>query len=223
MTSRLFIRRVFITACLVSGATSLYSFPTHTSASPSSNTILVVGDSLSAEYGLARRQGWVSLLQKTLDEKAPGTTLVNASISGDTTSGGLSRLPALLEKHQPAYVIIELGGNDALRGLPLSMTQSNLTRMTQMAQSTGAKVLLAGMQIPPNYGKDYSQAFQALYPTVASQQGAHLIPFFLEGVAQNMALFQQDGIHPNEQAQPILVQNVWKHLEPLMQSPQVSK
>jgi acyl-CoA thioesterase-1 len=195
----------------------LSSLPTTSIASASNKTVLVVGDSLSAEYGIARQQGWVALLQKTLEEKAPGTKVVNASISGDTTSGGLSRLPALLEKHQPAYVIIELGGNDALRGLPLSMTQSNLTRMTQMAQSIGAKVLLAGMQIPPNYGKEYSQAFQAIYPSVASQLGANLIPFFLEGVAQNMDLFQQDGIHPNEQAQPIMARTVWKYLEPLIQ------
>lgn len=191
-------------------------------ANPRKQSVLVVGDSLSAEYGIARQQGWVALLQKGLDERSSGFQLINASISGDTTSGGLSRLPALLEKHQPAIVIIELGGNDALRGLPLNMTKSNLTRMTQMAQSSGAKVLLAGMQIPPNYGKEYSQAFQALYPQVANELGAQLIPFFLEGIAQNIQLFQQDGIHPNEQAQPILASNVWKHLEPLILSPQAS-
>lgn len=191
-------------------------------ANPRKQSVLVVGDSLSAEYGIARQQGWVALLQKGLDERSSGFQLINASISGDTTSGGLSRLPALLEKHQPAIVIIELGGNDALRGLPLNMTKSNLTRMTQMAQSSGAKVLLAGMQIPPNYGKEYSQAFQAIYPQVANELGAQLIPFFLEGIAQNIQLFQQDGIHPNEQAQPILASNVWKHLEPLILSPQAS-
>ena len=191
-------------------------------ANPRKQSVLVVGDSLSAEYGIARQQGWVALLQKGLDERSSGFQLINASISGDTTSGGLSRLPALLEKHQPAIVIIELGGNDALRGLPLNMTKSNLTRMTQMAQSSGAKVLLAGMQIPPNYGKEYSQAFQAIYPQVANELGAQLIPFFLEGIAQNIQLFQQDGIHPNEQDQPILASNVWKHLEPLILSPQAS-
>ena len=194
-----------------------------TQASPSTKTILVLGDSLSAEYGIGRDKGWVARLQKTLDEKAPGHNLVNASISGDTTSGGLSRLPGTLEKHQPDYVIIELGGNDALRGLPLAMTQSNLKRMTEMAQAKGAKVLLAGMQIPPNYGRDYAQAFMSLYPSVAIEAGAGLIPFFLEGVAQRMDLFQQDGIHPNEQAQPIMADTVWKYLEPIIRSPQAGR
>ncbi len=183
----------------------------------------MLGDSLSAEYGIGRGLGWVTGLQKTLDEKAPGHKLVNASISGDTTSGGLSRLPAALEKHQPDYVIIELGGNDALRGLPLTMTQSNLKRMTEMAQAKGAKVLLAGMQIPPNYGREYAQAFKSLYPSVANETGAVLIPFFLEGVAQSMDLFQPDGIHPNEQAQPIMANTVWKYLEPMIKSPQASR
>ena len=190
---------------------------------PAEKIILVLGDSLSAEYGIGRGLGWVTGLQKTLDEKAPGHKLVNASISGDTTSGGLSRLPAALEKHQPDYVIIELGGNDALRGLPLTMTQSNLKRMTEMAQAKGAKVLLAGMQIPPNYGREYAQAFKSLYPSVANETGAVLIPFFLEGVAQSMDLFQPDGIHPNEQAQPIMANTVWKYLEPMIKSPQASR
>ena len=190
---------------------------------PAEKIILVLGDSLSAEYGIGKGLGWVTGLQKTLDEKAPGHKLVNASISGDTTSGGLSRLPAALEKHQPDYVIIELGGNDALRGLPLTMTQSNLKRMTEMAQAKGAKVLLAGMQIPPNYGREYAQAFKSLYPSVANETGAVLIPFFLEGVAQSMDLFQPDGIHPNEQAQPIMANTVWKYLEPMIKSPQASR
>ena len=182
-----------------------------------------MGDSLSAEYGIARDQGWVARLQKTLDAKAPGHKLVNASISGDTTSGGLSRLPAALEKHQPTYVIIELGGNDGLRGLPLAMTKSNLSRMTEMAQTKGAKVLLAGMQIPPNYGQEYAQAFQSLYPSIASETGAGLIPFFLEGVAQTMDLFQPDGIHPNEQAQPIMANTVWKYLAPMLNTSKASR
>ena len=182
-----------------------------------------MGDSLSAEYGIARDQGWVARLQKTLDAKAPGHKLVNASISGDTTSGGLSRLPAALEKHQPTYVIIELGGNDALRGLPLTMTQSNLTRMTEISQAKGAKVLLAGMQIPPNYGQEYAQTFRNLFPNVARQTNAGLIPFFLEGVAQRMELFQPDGIHPNEQAQPIIADTVWKYLEPMLNAPHAFK
>ncbi len=218
------LRRRFITAGLIACTTSLLcTIPALSLARSEEKTILVVGDSLSAEYGIARDQGWVARLQKTLDAKAPGHKLVNASISGDTTSGGLSRLPAALEKHQPTYVIIELGGNDALRGLPLSMTQSNLTRMTEMSQAKGAKVLLAGMQIPPNYGQEYAQMFRNLFPNVARQTNAGLIPFFLEGVAQSMDLFQPDGIHPNEQAQPIIADTVWTYLEPMLNTPRVPK
>jgi len=163
------------------------------------------------------------ICKKKLDQNAPDHKLINASISGDTTSGGLSRLAAVLEQHQPAYVIIELGGNDALRGLPLNMTQSNLMRMTQMAQNRGAKVLLAGMQIPPNYGQEYAQSFRSIFPNVATQTGAGLIPFFLEGIAQSMDMFQPDGIHPNEQAQPIMADTVWKYLQPMIAMPQASK
>jgi len=216
--------RRFITAGLIACATSLLcTLPTLSWAAPGEKIILVVGDSLSAEYGIARNQGWVARLQKTLDEKAPGHKLVNASISGDTTSGGLSRLPSTLQAHQPTYVIIELGGNDALRGLALSMTQSNLMRMIEMSQAKGAKVLLAGMQIPPNYGQEYAQTFRNLFPSVASQTHAVLIPFFLEGVAQSMELFQPDGIHPNEQAQPIIANTVWKYLEPMLNASQATK
>lgn len=178
----------------------------------------MVGDSLSAEYGIARNKGWVALLQDTLDQQQPGYRLVNASISGDTTSGGLSRLAFLLQKHQPRVVILELGGNDALRGLALTMTESNLKKMTQMAQAAGARVILAGMQIPPNYGKDYTEAFRDLYPKAAQETGASLIPFFLKGVAENKDLFQQDGIHPNEEAQPIIARTVWESLRPILQS-----
>ena len=218
------LRRRFITTGLIACTTSLLcTIPALSLARSEEKTILVVGDSLSAEYGIARDQGWVARLQKTLDAKAPGHKLVNASISGDTTSGGLSRLPAALEKHQPTYVIIELGGNDGLRGLPLAMTKSNLSRMTEMAQTKGAKVLLAGMQIPPNYGQEYAQAFQSLYPSIASETGAGLIPFFLEGVAQTMDLFQPDGIHPNEQAQPIMANTVWKYLAPMLNTSKASR
>lgn len=178
--------------------------------------ILVVGDSLSAEYGLARGTGWVALLQQQLAQEKPGVEVVNASISGDTTSGGRSRLPALLQKHQPTHVVIELGGNDALRGLLMAMTQSNLLSMTQQAQTAGAQVLLLGMQMPPNYGPDMAQQFEAAYAQVAKSQKAALVPFFLKGVGDDpepLKWFQRDRIHPNEAAQPRLLANVWPTLK----------
>jgi acyl-CoA thioesterase-1 len=178
--------------------------------------ILVLGDSLSAEYGLARGTGWVKLLsQKLAQEKYPAE-LVNASISGDTTSGGRSRLPALLQKHQPSHVVIELGGNDALRGLPLAMTQDNLQAMVAQAQAAGAQVLLLGMQMPPNYGPDMNRQFAAMYAQLAKQSKAGLVPFFLRGVgddADPLKWFQADRIHPNESAQPQLLANVWPALK----------
>ena len=179
----------------------------------------MVGDSLSAEYGLRRGSGWVALLETRLQERKLPYRVVNASISGDTTSGGRSRLPALLTQHQPAVVVIELGGNDALRGLPLEMTEQNLRAMTQAAQKAGARVLLAGMQMPPNYGATYTQQFAALYARVAQAQKAALVPFFLKGVADAadpLSLFQSDRIHPNEQAQPLMLDNVWPVLAPLL-------
>ena len=182
-------------------------------------TILVVGDSLSAEYGLKRGTGWVALLEKRLAaEKVPGR-VVNASISGDTTSGGRSRLPALLERHQPAVVVIELGGNDALRGLPLGMTEENLEQMAGSARKAGARVLLVGMQMPPNYGQDYAHRFAALYRQVARAEKAALVPFFLKGVADGpepTRLFQADRIHPNTEAQPLLLNNVWPELKRIL-------
>lgn len=181
--------------------------------------MLVVGDSLSAEYGLARGEGWVALLQERMGKQTAGWTVVNASISGDTTSGGRSRLPALLAQHKPAVVVIELGGNDALRGLPLASTKSNVLAMVQAAQKTGAQVLLLGMQIPPNYGKRYSEDFAALFAQVAKAQKTALLPFFLAGVADApnaAALFQPDRIHPTAQAQPQMLDNVWPLLKPLL-------
>ena len=178
--------------------------------------ILVLGDSLSAEYGLPRGSGWVALLQKQLDQSHPGTTLINASISGETTSGGRSRLPALLRQHQPTHVVIELGGNDALRGLSLAMTRENLTFMAKAARDAGARVLLLGMQMPPNYGATLTRQFAALYPDVAKATGAALVPFFLKGVgddADPLRWFQTDRIHPNEAAQPRLLANVWPELQ----------
>ena len=181
--------------------------------------ILVVGYSLSAEYGLARGTGWVNLLQQKLQQERPGTEVINASISGDTTSGGRSRMPALLQKHQPTHVVIELGGNDALRGLPLNMTQDNLQAMTRMAKDAGAQVLLLGMQMPPNYGPEMTRQFAALYSQTAKNLGAGLVPFFLQGVgddAEPLKWFQADRIHPNEAAQARLLANVWPSLKKLL-------
>ena len=180
--------------------------------------ILVVGDSLSAEYGLARGRGWVALLGQRLARENVAGQVVNASISGDTTSGGRSRLPALLTLHKPTHVILELGGNDALRGLPLAMTQGNLTAMAQSAKSAGAHVLLAAMQVPPNYGRQYGNDFAALFARVAKAEGAALVPF-LKDVADGPdadTLFQPDRIHPKEAAHPIILGNVWPVLRPLL-------
>lgn len=181
--------------------------------------ILIVGDSLSAEYGLARGTGWVSLLEQKLKTEQSPATVTNASISGETTFGGRTRLPALLKQHQPSVVVIELGGNDALRGLPLAGTLDNLRTMTQAAQNAGAQVLLLGMQMPPNYGKKYAQDFEQLFAQVANERKATLLPFFLKGVADApnpTALFQADRIHPTAAAQPIMLANVWHLLRPLL-------
>lgn len=175
-------------------------------------TLLVVGDSLSAEYGLARGTGWVALLEQQLARDKIAARVVNASISGDTTSGGRSRLPALLKTHAPTHVVIELGGNDALRGLPLAMTRDNLLAMTRAAKAAGAKVLLVGMQLPPNYGARYGQDFAALFAEVAKAEGAALVPFLLAGVADGPdaeRLFQPDRIHPLAAAHPKMLANVW--------------
>ncbi len=184
-------------------------------------TVLVVGDSLSAEYGIARGTGWVALLQNKLAAEKILAQVVNASVSGDTTAGGRARLPALLKTHQPAVVVIELGGNDALRGLSLDMTEANLVAMTQAAQAAGAKVLLVGMQVPPNYGADYGQRFRALFAQVAKAQRAALVPFLLQGVADRanpVELFQKDRIHPLAEAHPIILGNVWPELQKLLKT-----
>jgi acyl-CoA thioesterase-1 len=174
--------------------------------------VLVVGDSLSAEYGLARGTGWVALLEQRLQRERVGTTVVNASISGDTSSGGRTRLPALLAEHKPTHVIVELGGNDALRGLPLAMTRDNLAVMLRAVRNTGAQALLVGMRMPPNYGRTYTLEFESMYAKLAKAEGAALVPFLLAGVAdspQAANLFQDDRIHPNAQAHTIMVDNVW--------------
>jgi len=181
--------------------------------------ILIVGDSLSAEYGLQRGTGWVALLQKRLQAEKARYRVVNASISGDTTSGGRSRLPALLKQHEPAVVVIELGGNDALRGLPLGMTRDNLAVMAQQSRESGARVLLLGMEMPPNYGAKFGQEFREIYTSVARAEKAALLPFFLKDVAdlaEPTRLFQADRIHPNEEAQAIMLRNVWPELKKLL-------
>lgn len=181
--------------------------------------ILVVGDSLSAEYGLKAGDGWVALLQARLAQQKKPHRVVNASISGDTTAGGRSRLPAALRTHKPAIVVIELGGNDALRGLPLSSTRDNLLTMAKAAQAAGAKVIVVGMQVPPNYGASYGREFEGLFAEVAKQARAALVPFLLKGVADRtdaMDWFQPDRIHPLAKAHPAMLDNVWPALKPLL-------
>jgi acyl-CoA thioesterase-1 len=178
--------------------------------------ILIIGDSLSAEYGLKRGTGWVELLKQSLAKTHPSAEIINASISGDTTSGGVSRIKALLARTKPNIVLIELGANDALRGLPLSLTRNNILEMVRLAKETGAQVLLAGMQIPPNYGTEYTTAFRELFAQVAQSEQTGLVPFFLEGIADRPEMFQADTIHPNEQAQPILMGNVLEKLAPML-------
>lgn len=193
--------------------------PAPAPAGGSGPVILVVGDSLSAEYGLARGTGWVALLEKKLAEEKIAARVVNASVSGDTTSGGRSRLPALLAQHKPAVVVIELGGNDALRGLPLKNTEDNLAWMAKASAQAGARVLLVGMQVPPNYGADYARRFGSVFPAVAKAEKTGLVPFLLKGVADGpdpTRLFQADRIHPRAEAHPIMLANVWPELKKLL-------
>ena len=178
--------------------------------------ILIVGDSLSAEYGLPRGTGWVSLLDKRLRSQQSSWSLINASISGETSAGGQARLATLLKTHQPQIVIIELGANDALRGLQLQATEKNLRQMIQASKKSGARVLLLGMRIPPNYGADYSNQFFRIFATLAKNEQIEYVPFFLEKVADKAELFQADRIHPNVEAQSILLENVWPKLKPML-------
>jgi acyl-CoA thioesterase-1 len=189
----------------------LFIFSSRVNANP---VILVLGDSLSAEYGLPRGSGWVKLLEQELHKQGSNYSVFNASISGETSSGGLTRLPTLLESKKPELVFLELGANDALRGLTIEQTKSNLQKIIQLSKKSRSKVLLFGMQIPPNYGQQYTKHFKDLYPTLASQEGIQLLPFFLEGVAQHKDLFQADNIHPNIAAQSILFKNVWGSMAP---------
>ncbi|AJC23564.2 arylesterase [Pandoraea pulmonicola] len=195
---------------------SLLSGTAANAASSGAPTILVVGDSLSAEYGIARGAGWVNLLQQTITQNGFDYNVVNASISGDTTSGGRSRLTPLLERHRPAITILELGGNDALRGIPLELTRTNLRAMVEAARKAGSRVIVVGMRIPPNYGPDYSEQFYNMYATLARQEKTGYVPFLLAGVAEHPDWFQQDQIHPLAKAHPQILQNVWPSVKPLL-------
>jgi acyl-CoA thioesterase I len=185
-------------------------------AAATTPTILVFGDSLAAGFGIAVKQSWPSLLAERLQAEKLPYTVVNASISGETTAGGRSRLPATLKQHRPTIVILALGANDGLRGLPLAEVRANLTQMVQAAKATGARVLLAGMRLPPNYGADYTRDFNALFATVAKQEKTTLLPFLLEPVAADDAAFQPDRLHPTAAAQPKILDHVWQSLKPLL-------
>jgi acyl-CoA thioesterase-1 len=185
-------------------------------AAAHSQTVLVVGDSISAAYNIDVKAGWVALLEQRLAQNTPPYKVVNASISGDTTAGGLARLPALLKQYRPAIVVVELGGNDGLRGLPPSQAKRNLAAMITRAQSAGAKVLILGITLPPNYGTRYIERFQRLYRELATEKRVPLVPFVLDGVAVHANLMQSDGIHPNERGQPQVLENVWARLQPLL-------
>ncbi|MBN1238613.1 MAG: arylesterase [Gammaproteobacteria bacterium] len=186
------------------------------SAAFAEEKIVVVGDSLSSGHGLAVEQSWVSLLEQRLDEQGYEYEVVNASISGDTTAGGLARLPRLLETHEPAIVVIELGGNDGLRGQPIDNLRSNLAKMVELAEQSGAEVILTGIRIPPNYGPAYTEALAAVYPELAEEYDVPLVSFLMDGVALQPELMQADRIHPNAKGQSVMFENVWHVLEDLL-------
>ena len=198
--TRTFLACLFI--CLSSGAWG--------------KTILVYGDSLSAAYGIAEKRGWVAQLAERLERERLDYSVVNASISGETSSGGLHRLAKVLAQHKPAVVVLELGANDGLRGLPVAQMRNNLSAMIQQAQKAGARVVLVGIRMPPNYGPEYTRAFESAFAEVAKRHRTALVPFLFEGMGDDFAKFQPDRIHPTEDAQPILLENVWKALRPLL-------
>jgi acyl-CoA thioesterase-1 len=203
------LKKLVVGVALAVSAASAYSAP---------KTVLVVGDSLSAEYGLARGAGWVSLLEQRLKAEKIDAAIVNASISGDTTSGGRARLPALLSQHRPSIVVIELGANDGLRGLPVATAEDNLRNMVKMSQQAHARVLLVGMRMPPNYGRAYTDRFMGMYKEVSAETKSPLVPFMLEGVADKPALFQQDRLHPLAAAHPTILANIWPKFSALIKS-----
>ncbi|WP_421868879.1 arylesterase [Motiliproteus sp.] len=186
---------------------------------PREPVLLILGDSISAGYGLEPGRGWTSLLEQRLSAEGSPLRVINASVSGDTTSGGLSRLPSLLQQYRPQVLVIELGGNDGLRGTPLKLIESNLHQLVALGQQSGAEVVLLGMRIPPNYGPRYSNGFYQLFSRVGEASGIAYLPFFLEGIGGVPELMQADGIHPNTQAQPKLLELAWRTLAPLLASP----
>jgi acyl-CoA thioesterase-1 len=197
-------------------AVLILSLSATASAYSASKTVLVVGDSLSAEYGITRGAGWVSLLEQRLKQQKLDANIVNASVSGETTSGGRTRLPALLNKYKPNVVIIELGANDGLRGLPVAAAEANLRAMVDASRKSGAQVLLVGLRMPPNYGRDYADKFFAMYGALSKDVKVPLAPFMLDGVAQKPELFQPDRLHPLAEAHPIILGNIWPHLQPIL-------
>ena len=197
-------------------AVAAFSLAASGSAYSAPKTVLVVGASLSAEYGLARGAGWVALLEQRLKAEKIDARIVNASISGETTSGGRTRLPALLQQHKPDVVVLELGANDGLRGLPVPAAEDNLRTMIQLAQKNKAKVLLVGMRMPPNYGRAYTERFAGMYKDLAGTYKVPLVPFMLDGVAQDPANFQADRLHPLATAHPTILNNIWPHIAPLV-------
>jgi len=203
---------LFVRALLSAAVSLLIAWPA------AARTLLVFGDSLSAAYGLSPDQGWVHLLGDRA-ARIDGWHVVNASVSGETTAGGLRRLPADLARHKPAMVVIALGANDALRGQPIAGIRDNLEKMVRLARQARAEPVLVGIMIPPNYGIDYAEQFRALYPAVAAKNRIPIVPFLLEGIADKPDLFQADQLHPTASAQPIILDNVWKTLEPLLRKP----
>jgi acyl-CoA thioesterase-1 len=185
-------------------------------AGAAEKSILVFGDSLSAAYGIAQSRGWVALLAERLKREHPDYIVVNASVSGETTAGGHARIANVMKTHRPQIVVLELGANDGLRGLPVAEMKKNLSAMVGQAQKAGARVLLVGMKLPPNYGPDYTQAFERAFPELAKQYKTALVPFLLEGFAEKPELFQPDRIHPTAEAQPLIAERVWRGLQPLV-------
>ncbi|WP_226597280.1 arylesterase [Marinobacter nauticus] len=206
-TISLYVRSIALSALLL-----LFALP----VLASQNTVLVLGDSLSAAYGVPSETAWVELLRDRIESQDLDWTVVNASISGETTDGGLRRLPGLLEAHDPTIVVIELGGNDGLRGFPPNVIESNLANMIEQVRDTGATPLLVGIQIPPNYGQRYTTMFADIFSTLSDRYNTVLVPFFLDGIYDQDGLMQGDGIHPTEEAQPRLLDNIWPKLEPLL-------
>ncbi|RKP52604.1 arylesterase [Trinickia fusca] len=213
-------RRAWLAAAVAAMAAWPLSAPLAARANEQAKPVIVVlGDSISAEYGLPRDTGWVALLRRRLADGRFDYSVANASISGDTTSGGRARLPELMARLKPSIVIVELGANDALRGVPLTTTQDNLRTIVEQAQQGHAKVVLVGMYVPPNYGPAYTQQFHALYGTLAKQLNVKLVPFLLAGIENKPEMFQADQMHPTQQAQPTLLENVWPVLQPLLRHP----